>query len=291
VIAEAERVFKEKGIECVSVELGEGYDPSSLPENAQGCFLDPKYQAVIIGTRENIWHTPERRIAKKDMGKRLANLIHPATQPVPSFFTEPGKYARIGKILDEIMRKGKQWRIKAPGGTDLNGGFPVDQKGFFFEQGDYSTGGKGGDFPSGEVGFGPQDGSVEGNIAFDIKVQHIGNPATPIRIAVNGDRIRVLSDDEVSRRYARLIGRDPVLSLISEISFGINPDWSESDNAMSIIEEKNLGTAHFGHGGNWSYGNRKGPHFDAVIDQPDLIIDDELILSRGELVFRDQERQ
>jgi len=43
----------------------------------------------------------------------------------------------------------------------------------------------------------------------------------------------------------------------------------------------NLGTVHFGSGGNLSYGNREGPHFDAVILNPTVYLDDTLIMKDG----------
>jgi len=290
-ISEVERTFIEKGITCKTVDLPERYDPAGLPKDACECLLDPGYPVLIIGTRENIWHAPERRKAKRELKKRLANLIHPATVAVPSLVTDPRQYAKYGKTLYDRLRKGKRWRMIAPGGTDIIGEFPEEDEGFFFEEGDYSRGGTGGDFPSGEVGFGPKEGSIEGTMAFDLKIQHIGLLATPVKIAVDGDRIRVLSDDDASRRYGDLIARTPVLSLISEVSFGINPFWSISSDPLSIVEEKNLGTAHFGHGGNASYGHRTGPHFDAVIRDPDLIVDDALIISKGRITSSHRERQ
>ena len=281
VISEIENTFIEKGLYCKVVELPDGYDPECLPKHARDCFLDPDYPVMVIGTMNNIWHTSERKSAKYKLKKRLVNLIHPTVESVPSLVSDPAQYADNGKFLFSRIRSGKKWRITAPGGTDLTGEFPECSRGFFIENGDYSKGGTGGDFPSGEVGFGPKNGSIKGTIAFDLKVQHIGLTTTPVKIDVDDDRIRVVTTNDASGRYGELIARVPVLSLISEVSFGINPLWSESSDPRSIVEEKNLGTAHFGHGGNTSYGNRTGPHFDAVIREPDLIIDDTLILSRG----------
>lgn len=38
---------------------------------------------------------------------------------------------------------------------------------------------------------------------------------------------------------------------------------------------------HFGCGGNESYGTRKGPHFDSVINNPTIFVDGKLIMDKG----------
>ncbi len=58
---------------------------------------------------------------------------------------------------------------------------------------------------------------------------------------------------------------------------------SEISELFTLAEEKNLGTAHFGSGGNLSYGNREGPHFDAVIEKPTVYFDSKIIIENGRL--------
>ncbi len=49
------------------------------------------------------------------------------------------------------------------------------------------------------------------------------------------------------------------------------------------MEEKLLGTVHFGHGGNLSFGSRVGTHFDAVIRRPSVETGGVTILIDGQV--------
>lgn len=238
------------------------------------CFLSPEPQIIIIGLKENIWHTNERKYAKYKKQKRLVNLLHP-DYPCDSYQTDINSISFFGNQLSEILSDADCIKIISEAGTNLTAKIGR----YFLENGDYSVPGSGGDFPSGEVGFGPIEGSVNGTLVYDFKVQHVGFVrADPQILFVENDKIHMM---RASSEFQRLIRSHHAFQYISEISFGINPYWSEADNKSSIIEEKNLGTMHFGHGGNESYGNRKGPHFDAVILRPTVYLDDILVMKNG----------
>lgn len=265
--------FRKNHIKYDRIPIDSDYTYESIPNDARRCILSEDNHVVIFGVKNNLWHTDERKSAKYELGKRMVNFIHPSSKLTPSFLTPPAALNENGRQLYEKIKRSRNWHVSTPTGTDINGKFAKEDKTRFFENGDYSSKKSGGDFPSGEVGFGPEEGSVEGIIVFDYKVQHIGFCSEPIKIRVEQDRINVISNNNASKTYQKFISKDQILSYISEVSLGINPDWSESPNPLSIVEEKNLGTVHFGHGGNKSYGNRIGPHFDAVIRYPTLELD------------------
>jgi leucyl aminopeptidase (aminopeptidase T) len=129
------------------------------------------------------------------------------------------------------------------------------------------------------VGFGPIEHSVHGELVYDFKIQHVGLVEDDHhRLHVEADEIQIVHG---SNEFEELVSRYPTLRCISEVSFGINPVWTQVDSPHSIVEEKNLGTVHFGAGGNFSYGNRKGPHFDSVIHSPTVWLDGVPIMQDG----------
>ena len=106
---------------------------------------------------------------------------------------------------------------------------------------------------------------------------------------VNKDPLTVTIEKDVvvdvngvyEKEFRNFIGSHPVLKFVSEISIGTNPIVSSVAELCSIIEEKNIGTAHIGNGGNKSYGKREGPHFDGVFAKPSITIGGNLIMEDG----------
>lgn len=247
-----------------------------LPANIKSLFLEDIPEVIIIALRENIWHTPERKIAKYERGKRLLNLLN-SDDPPKSYLADIDRMKFIGRQLEEIMKESDKIYVFSEAGTAIEARIAK----IFCETGDYTLPRSGGDFPAGEVGFGPIEESVNGIIVYDFKIQHVGFvKETPHLIRVKKDFVEILMASEA---YKNLVKSNSILSYISEISLGINPIWIEVINKDSIIEEKNLGTIHFGQGSNLSYGHRAGPHFDCVILKPTVYFDSSLIMDRGVL--------
>jgi hypothetical protein len=247
-------------------------------------LLGSRYQVIIFALKNNIWHLDERKKAKYEKGKRLVSLVHPLV-PCLSYSSDLDEIYSIGKLVEQFLKKNRQLVLKTDKGTNLKAKIPSenDYESIFFENGRYDLPSSGGDFPAGEVGFGPVRGSVTGRLVIDSKVQFIGGMVShPLILQIENDRIV-----EVSGKYAQdfrqLIRTDPALAYIAEISFGVNPILVNITNKDSIAEEKNLGTFHCGFGGNSSYGTRKGPHFDVVINQPNAYFDGKLLIEEGKI--------
>ncbi len=251
------------------------YQPHDiLPSKVKSVFLGEKPEIIILGLSHNIWHTPERKIAKYQKKKRLVNLLHP-NDPCPYYLADIQKMNKIGKQLSEILKESSKVHIFSNNGTEIEAQMAIR----FCETGDYREPSSGGDFPAGEVGFGPVEGTVKGRIVYDLKVQHVSFVKnSPHIIEVKNDEITII---RASEKFRQLINQDSILKYLSEISIGINPIWVEVNDIDSIVEEKNLGTVHFGQGSNLSYGHREGAHFDSVIQKPTIYLDNCLIMKDG----------
>jgi len=255
------------------VEIGYTFG-QVIPDDAKKFFLDDYPPIVVLGLRENMWHSPERKVAKYVKRKRVVNLLNP-DGPCSSFAAPIETMVLVGSKLEELLHQTRMVHIFTEAGTSLT----AEVGTVFCETGDYSRPGTGGDFPAGEVGFGPVERSVSGTVVYDLKIQHVGFVRqAPHRVVLVED---IASPVNCSDEYRRLVASHPSLNYISEISFGINSVIAEEENSQSIVEEKNIGTCHFGSGGNLSYGNRKGPHFDGVIMQPTVFLDGQLLMRNG----------
>lgn len=259
-------------LDCILVD----FDGITLSPQIAEILVDNKHKIILFGLKENVWHFPERKRAKNEFKKKLVALACYYDRIAEEAIYDNTILKTLKSDLAPLFEKGKRVSITNPNGTKLEAEIEKD----FAEDGDYSKCGSGGDFPSGEIGFGPKEKSVNGCIVFDLKIQHIGT-VSGLRIQIEQDKVIAVEGDK-KEAYEKLLKRHNILNLISEISIGINP-FIRIKNEPSILEEKKLGTAHFGHGANLSYGKRKGLHFDAVIKHPTFIIEDKIILERGKI--------
>jgi leucyl aminopeptidase (aminopeptidase T) len=189
---------------------------------------------------------------------------------------------KIGRVTNHLFshfKAGRRFRVTTPKGTDFEAviGTP------FCEDGQYYGKGTGGDFPSGEIGFGPAEGSVNGTIVYDLKIQHVGILNSPLTLTVKDDQIDEIKGEHKDLFEAVCEKRGDILKYISEISLGMNPGGLLTPSSQFIPEEKNYGTLHCGHGGNASYGTRKGPHLDGVMDRPTVFLDEMLLMNDGQI--------
>jgi len=267
----------ENSINATSIEIE--YNPSKmLPLAARDALMSDESQIIVLGFLENIWHTSERKKAKYNLKKRLMNLLY-AGDPCESYLTNVNEIVRRANCLFGIVddNKGGSVHITSPGGTDLTAKIGNT----FCENGLYVNPGSGGDFPSGEVGFGPIEESVNGILVYDVKIQYMGKlEKGPLKVRIRKDEI-VDVEGRHAKEFLNIISKHPILKYSSEISIGVNPLTCSVEDPNSIIEEKNIGTFHVGNGGNQSYGSRKGPHFDGVVSKPTISIGNVVIMEDG----------
>lgn len=231
--------------------------------------------------KSKIYGIDRRRRAKYELNKRLASIIVPH-----EVFTD--KEFQIDLLLIKELAnyvhselKGKESIIiRTKNGTDVSARIGL----VFMENGDYSSGGSGGDFPAGEVGVFAEEGSTSGTLVYDVKVRHLGLvKAGDLVLDVKNDKIIQVKGSKVEE-FRAILSNDEILSFISEISIGVNPHVKVYKTPTTIIEEKLAGTVHFGQGSNGSYGSRSGSHFDCVIGAPTVYIDGKAIMIEGKFL-------
>lgn len=106
-----------------------------------------------------------------------------------------------------------------------------------------------------------------------------------MRLEIKNDRVIDVQGKFRGELEAFFEKTDPILWFISEVSMGLNPETPIDPNPTHIVEEKKLGTAHFGHGGNASYGKRIGFHLDGVVNCPTISVGDETIMKEGKIPY------
>jgi leucyl aminopeptidase (aminopeptidase T) len=272
-----ESVASKRDIQFDDLEIE--YDGIRPLDSAAADFVvGTVHRVVLFGTVHNIWHTPERRKAKHELGKRLAAFVcSPEDIGSEGSLAEAVAVGAAARQMSQFFSSGMEVTVTTPGGSDFSA---VIGKAFC-EHGNYDVPGTGGDFPAGEVGFGPKLGSVNGHIVYDIKVQHIGVLNEALRLHVENDRVCEVSGPAANRFREICTQRGDILNYISEISIGLNPLAGVSAAPAYIPEEKTFGTLHCGHGGNASYGERVGAHIDGVMAKPTLVVGGRKLMQDG----------
>ena len=250
-------------------------------ESLTTLLLDDTHNVFIFILEGNIWHTKARKKAKYELRKRLVSILcSPSQIDCNSGLVETSKLSRLACELYEYLKNTREVNITTSMGTNISA--EIGQP--FCEDGDYSQPSSGGDYPSGEIGFGPVEGTVNGTIVYDFKMKHIGLFATSfLEMKIRNDRVeRVVGQKR--ELFSRLVADyGDIINYVSEVSIGVNPLKIKVRCKDSIVEEKNLGTVHFGHGGNLSYGNRVGKHLDGVLTKPTIKLDNTILMQEGKL--------
>ena len=145
--------------------------------------------------------------------------------------------------------------------------------------------------PDIEAGIGPPEGTTNGVLVIDALIELLGLPeiSEPFRITVENGRCvdfqgegdGALQADVLTRKLESL--NDPNVYEIAEIAIGLNPFAVHCHEALEC--EAVLGSAHIGIGDNRGYGgiNASKGHFDLVMRDATLYLDDEVILQNGDL--------
>jgi leucyl aminopeptidase (aminopeptidase T) len=264
------------------------FDGVNIPEEAANLLTNDSHNVFVFGlSTAGIWHSDERKQAKYKLAKRLANFVCSPNLLINEVANASPLSKNLGETIHSLLKNGNYIRITTDLGTELeamiNRKASLDPKyAPFLEAGDFCYPGSGGDYPCGEVGFGPDESSVNGKIIFDYKFQHVGFLIDPVEVIIDRDKIiSIKGDGEDTHKLSSIIESHSAFEYLCEISLGLNPFIKDDKDINFIPEEKKLSTCHFGFGGNLSYGDRKGPHIDGVINKPTLVVDDITIIRSG----------
>jgi leucyl aminopeptidase (aminopeptidase T) len=212
---------------------------------------------------------------------------------------------RCGAIAD-VLTRAVSVRIQAPGGTDLNVG--LRGRTAKSDDGDFSTGGQGGNLPAGETFISPENHTTEGTIVFDGSMSlHNGDILIrePIRCTVRGGYISEIAGSseaealretvEMAERNAREYEKAGKLPRgsgeiyaknarnIGELGIGLNPRATISGNMLE--DEKAFYTCHFAVGHNYDEDAPALIHLDGLVKNPTITA----LLSDGTSVVIEKE--
>lgn len=208
----------------------------------------------------------------------------------------PIDYASLrsnAKALKERIDIGKMVRVTSPAGTDVR--FGIEGRQGRYDDGDFTSPGKGGNLPTGEVYVSPANGTAQGIIVFDGTVDldaHAEIPDVPVRVRFEKGFAVEISGGETARKLDALLERSAAMAReqgkkdeernarhLGELGIGLNPKAKMSCNTLE--DEKVGGTVHFAIGMNLENDAHALIHLDSLVLRPDVYVDDELIIKEG----------
>lgn len=244
-----------------------------------------RYDALAIPTYRSMTHTEARRNACK-LGARCITLpgILGETM-VRAVDADYNRIAALSEGLAERLTQAKWARVTTPAGTDI--GFSLDgrdglaDKGLVHEPGEYSN------LPAGEAYIGPIEETASGVFVIDGAVADTGVLAGDDKISVRvegGFAVEVTGgrSAEYLESLLRPHGKDALN--VAELGIGTNYEARLIGNILE--DEKVLGTVHIALGDNKSMGGHinVASHLDGILLRPTLYLDDEMLMSGGELL-------
>jgi hypothetical protein len=204
---------------------------------------------------------------------------------IKSIDTDFSSIRKKGYEIKDALDNSSLVRVKTKAGTDFQ--MSIKSKSAVASVGDFREEGTGGNVPIGEVFVPPKWKHAEGTIVID------GSSAwrqgtqlikKPISLKIEKDEIVDISGGEEAKVLegsliwaARRAKHPWGIRRIGELGIGINPDADII--GATIVDEKTLGTAHFGIGSNYWFGGTIYAiiHYDQIIRNPEIYVDGRLL--------------
>lgn len=236
-----------------------------------------KVDVVLCPTSQSITHT-NARIKAAAEGTRVITLPG-ITLDMLQKGAACADYRLVEKRtydLTERLTQAHTARIEKEGHTLT---LSLEKRKGVASSGVYRKAGESGNFPSGEAYIAPCEGKGTGSLCIDGSMVGIGKLTSPLYATIEEGRLRHLEGDDAAA-LAILFER-PENGIVAELGIGTNSDAILSGNILE--DEKLYGTVHVAFGTNTSFGgtNKADCHYDGIILNPTLYLDDELIIDKG----------
>ncbi len=274
---------KRLGHKSLFVEMKSGKINGEEPPSAIAELMQ-KFNVVLIPTAKSLTHTDARRNASKK-GVRVATF--PGITKEIMIRGMNADYISISKRsikLKKILEKGKNVKITAPAGTDIE--FSIAGRTAIASKGLYHKKGESGNLPTGETYNAPVEGTANGIFVVDGSMAGlglIGNVNIKIEVK-DGFATKITGGSAAKKLNAMLDKVGKGARNIAE--FGIGTNDSAKLSGILLEDEKVMGTVHLALGNNITMGGTFNVpiHLDGIIKKPTVYLDGKLLMKSGKLL-------
>lgn len=235
---------------------------------------------AICVTRYSLTHTAARKQAAA-AGTRVATMPG-ITEDMFTHGAITAEYSKVKELTEHVtalLTKASTVRIEKEG---YSLSFSIEEREGVPSTGLYLNPGESGNLPSGEAYIAPMEGTAQGQIVIDGSIAGIGALDSPLLLNISEGRL-VAAEGDTGPELLLMLG-DGDGRLLGE--FGIGTNDKARITGIVLEDEKVYGTIHVAFGSNNTFGGTvaAGVHIDAVVQKPDVYLDDVLIMRAGELL-------
>ncbi|MFB5674964.1 aminopeptidase [Paenibacillus terreus] len=270
---------KQLGAEAMLVIMKERLKSGEEPPLAIATAM-AQSNVVVCVTKHSLTHTLARKQAAA-AGARLATMPG-ITEDMFLEGAISADYNQVKALTEEVtamLTPAEAVRIEKDGYTLT---FSIAGREGVPSTGMYLNPGESGNLPSGEAYIAPLEGTAEGQILIDGSMAGIGKLSSPLLLTIEQGRI-VKAEGPDGPRLLEILG-DGDGRMLAE--FGIGTNDKARITGVVLEDEKVYGTIHVAFGSNNTFGGTisAGVHLDGVVGQPDVYLDEKLIMKSGKFV-------
>ena len=240
--------------------------------------------AVIMPTSYALTHTDAIRNALKT-GTRFCNFRE-INEDMMVRGAVTADYHQVKEAVDrmaDLFDKAQTARVTTPEGTDvfmdLTGRSALRLAGFAQQPGGYSG------LPSGETAIAPVEGKTQGRIVDPFSMDVIGVIHESFRVEIVDGHVREVTGGLEALKLKKVFeSSDANATNIAEFAIGANP--AARITGVIMEDKRRSGTVHIAVGDNMTMGGtvRSNIHYDILLFDPTVTIDDQTVVEKGKLL-------
>lgn len=242
---------------------------------------------VIFGaTSFSLAHT-RARINATNKGARYLSLPDYSIEQLssPALIVDFFQRAKIAEKIKDLLDSGKKIKVITQKGTDIN--LNISGRLANYCPGFCNKPGMLGSPPDIETNIAPVEDESNGILVVDgsIPCKEIGLITEDMKFKIEyGSIINIDIKPEKIDVLHKLLDTNPKKRVLAEFGIGLNPKATLCGRMLE--DEGCLGTIHFGFGSNATIGGKNNVnfHLDFVIRNPTVIIDETVIMEKGNLL-------
>jgi len=235
---------------------------------------------VVCPTSTSLTHTRARERAC-EAGARGATMPG-ITERMFRQGAMTADYEEVGRLTAAVAQRlsgADEARIVSKAGEltmSVAGRDGIPSDGVVDEPGTY------GNLPSGEGYLAPVEDTAEGTVAFDGGIVGTGATDEPLVVEIEEGSVVDVSGGP-AEQFRQTTAGDPCARRVCELGIGTNP--AAEIIGVVLEDEKVYGTCHVAFGDNAGFGGaiECDSHVDGIVREPDVYLDDELLVSEGEI--------
>ncbi|SNR46308.1 aminopeptidase [Halorubrum vacuolatum] len=263
------------------------YDGNEPEDTVAAAMMEA--DVIITPVHRSITHSSATAEAKEN-GARVISMVKFTDEQL----VKGGLYADYEGMrphCEEMARKfteASEARVTSPQGTDvtvdLEGRDGNAHPGIADEPGEFTA------LVHIESNIAPVEGGTDGTVVFDGAIPNldIGVLKEPVTMEIEDGAVTSVDGGKEAETIERVWAEhdDPAVYNIAQLAVGMNPECPEFNGWFSN-DHGRYGNVHFGIGTSSNLGGttRAPVHFDAMMAEPTLELDGEVVVEDGEFTF------